>query len=463
MRFYNTLTRKVEEFSSDNEEVKLYCCGPTVYDFAHVGNLRTFLFFDILRRTLLYNGMKVKQVINITDVDDKTIKNSSAAGMALKAYTERYTDYFFEDLNKINVQKADLYPRATENIAEMEAMVLKLMETGYAYEAEDGVYYRVSKFKNYGKLSGIKPSTEAFRIKKDEYDKDSAPDFALWKRWTRDDGDVYWDGKLPKGRPGWHIECSAMALKYLGETIDIHSGAVDLIFPHHENEIAQSESVTGKKFARYWVHPEHLLVNGEKMSKSLHNFYTLRDLEKLGFDPMSFRLLVLDAHYRSHLDFTVESLKKYEKTLDDIEIAINAFDRLKNVPEVEDVDRGIRGLLTEFRNAVNDDFNTHAALEKFFRLIGIMNGMITAGKINEAVRKEVTGAIDEMNSVLGIIKAYEVPKDLIKVAEERKLARERNEWADADTKRSVIKSAGFKIIDLSNLGYIIIKDRKYGR
>lgn len=463
MQLYNTLTKRVEKFSQDpGNEVKMYCCGPTVYDFAHIGNLRTFIFYDVLRRVLTYNDFKVKQVINITDVDDKTIRNAKSTGMGLKEYTEKYTKYFFEDIDRLNIQRAELYPRATENINDMKMMVLKLIEAGYGYTSDDGIYYSVSKFKDYGKLSGIKPSGEGFRIKNDEYDKDSASDFALWKNWSEDDGKVFWESELPKGRPGWHIECSTMAIKYLGETVDIHSGGVDLIFPHHENEIAQSEGVTGKQFVRYWAHGGHLLVDGKKMSKSLHNFYTLRDLEKLGFDPISFRLLILDAHYRSSLDFGIESLKKYERTLDDIDIAVGSFKRFKPSPDGTSDDTP-KTLLQGFDSAINDDFDTHHALEKFFKLVDFINKAIKERKIGESTYKSAAEALDKMNSVLGIIKEYPVSDTVLKLAKEREELRSKNEWGPADAKRNLIKESGFKIIDMDNLDFVVIKDRKYGR
>ena len=465
MQVYNTLTKKVEKFVPiDENEVKLYCCGPTVYDFVHIGNVRTFIFYDIMRRTLLEDGFKVKQVINLTDVDDKTIKNSKLRGMNLDEFTKKYIEYFFEDIDKVNIKRADVYPRATENIEQMKAIVLGLIERGYAYTAEDGIYYSISKFKDYGKLSGAKVGGGVSRIKNDEYDKENATDFALWKNWTDDDGDVYWDDNLPKGRPGWHIECSAMSLRYLGETLDIHSGGVDLIFPHHENEIAQSEAYNDKKFVNYWAHPEHLLVDGKKMAKSLHNFFTLRDLEKRGFDPMSFRLMMLDAHYRSKLDFTFEALKKYEKTLEDIEIALKRLEKLPKTGEMEvKVADSAGSELEEFKTAMNKDFDTHSALLHFFKIINLINEKANKGEINLMEYEEMTAAIQKMNLFVGILKDYTVPEDISKLADERKSLRLNGKWNEADKKRNVIKEAGFKIIDLPNSDYVIIKDRKYGR
>ena len=337
MRVYNTLNKKVENFKSLKEGlVTIYTCGPTVYNYVHIGNLRTFIFYDIVKRAFKLNDYKVKHVMNITDVDDKTIKGAMESRVSLKEYTELYTKYFMEDLEKLNIDMDTKFTKATDNIDEMQKIIAKLLKEGYAYEAEDGIYFKVSNFKDYGKLSGMHVDGNYSRIKNDEYDKENASDFALWKYWDENDGEVYWEGRLKKGRPGWHIECSAMSMKYLGKTIDIHCGAVDLVFPHHENEIAQSESYSKQKFVDYWVHGEHLLVNGQKMSKSLNNFYTLRDLEKQGFNPLSFRLMVIDSHYRNKLDFNFENLKKYEKMLAKIDLSIKALNKVEKYEEKED-------------------------------------------------------------------------------------------------------------------------------
>ncbi|MCL4362347.1 cysteine--tRNA ligase, partial [Candidatus Parvarchaeota archaeon] len=337
MKIYNTLSRNVENFKPLKEGlVTIYTCGPTVYNYVHIGNLRTFIFYDLVKRAFKLNNYKVKHVMNITDVDDKTIRKSMESHVSLKEYTELYTKYFMEDLQKLNIEMDTKFTNATDNIDEMQKIIVKLLKEGYAYEAEDGIYFNVSKFKDYGKLSGMKVNGSYSRIKNDEYDKENASDFALWKYWDENDGKVYWEGIWVKGRPGWHIECSAMSMKYLGKTIDVHCGAVDLIFPHHENEIAQSESYSKQKFVDYWLHGEHLLVNGQKMSKSLGNFYTLRDLEKQGFNPLSFRLMVIDSNYRNKLDFTFENLKKYEKMLAKIDLSVKAFNKTEKYDETED-------------------------------------------------------------------------------------------------------------------------------
>ncbi len=281
LKFYNTLTKRLEEFYTINPgEVRMYTCGPTVYDYAHIGNFRTYIFEDLLRRYLKYKGFRVVQVMNITDVDDKTIRRSREEGVSLEDYTSRYTEAFFEDIDTLRIEHAEFYPRATEHIDDMVALIQKLIKNGYAYQLQGSWYYDVSKFKEYGKLSGVKLDElkPGARVSADEYTKDEVHDFALWKAYTPDDGDVFWETALGRGRPGWHIECSAMSTRYLGNHFDIHTGGVDNIFPHHENEIAQSEAATGEKFVNFWLHSAYLIVEGEKMSKSKGNFYTLRDL-----------------------------------------------------------------------------------------------------------------------------------------------------------------------------------------
>lgn len=462
MRLYNTASRKVEEFIPlSGNDIKMYCCGPTVYDFAHIGNMRTFIMYDMFRRVLAYEGFSIKQVMNITDVDDKTIKNSKTRGMTLKEYTNIYTSAVFEDIKKVNVSEFEEYPRATDNISSMKLIIDDLIKEGYAYKAEDGVYYSISKFKDYGKLSRFDLERSKSRIQSDEYDKSNASDFALWKNWSKEDGEVYWENGLPKGRPGWSIECSAMAIENLGESIDIHCGGVDLIFPHHENEIAQSEAFTGKKFVNYWLHSEHLTVDGKKMSKSLHNFYTLRDLEKLGFDPISFRLFVLDSHYRAKLNFTLQSLKKYEKTLDDIDIALKSFSALPKT-ESEGSNETVENILNNFKSSIEADFDTHSALVEFFKLIETINSEVKKGETSELFYKNSMDAINKMNSVLGVIEEYEIPENVLKIAEERRNMRALGKWEMADTKRREMKEAGFKVIDLKDLNYVIVKNREYG-
>jgi len=455
MELFNTLTRKTEAFKALKEGVvTVYTCGPTVYNYVHIGNLRTFIFYDIVKRAFKLNDYRVKHVMNITDVDDKTIKGSAESGVSLKDYTELYTKYFMEDLEKLNIDMDTKFTKATDNIDEMQKIIVKLIKEGYAYEAEDGIYFNVSKFKNYGKLSGMKVSGNYSRIKNDEYDKESASDFALWKYWKEEDGNVYWEGKLKKGRPGWHIECSAMSMRYLGKTIDIHCGAVDLIFPHHENEIAQSEAYTKQKFVNYWVHGEHLLVNNQKMSKSLGNFYTLRDLEKQGFNPLSFRLMTIDSHYRNKLDFNFENLKKYEKLLAKIDLSIKALNKTAKYEEKEDsysriqTKQKVESELRLFKEAVNNDLNTHEALQHFLSLLDIVDERTKKGKIDSKEFSFISSAISKMNEFLGVYISYEIPPEIIKLAEEREKKRKEKQFSEADIIREQIKEKGYLVVDL---------------
>ncbi len=463
MKIYNTLSKNVEDFKPLKEGVvTIYTCGPTVYNYVHIGNLRTFIFYDIVKRAFKLNDYTVKHVMNITDVDDKTIKGAMESQVSLKEYTELYTKYFIEDLEKLNIDMDITFTKATDNIGEMQEIVANLLEGGYAYEAEDGIYFKVSNFKDYGKLSGMHVNGNYSRIKNDEYDKENVADFALWKYWDENDGNVYWDEKLKKGRPGWHIECSAMSMKYLGKTIDIHCGAVDLIFPHHENEIAQSESYSKQKFVDYWLHGEHLLVNGQKMSKSLNNFYTLRDLEKQGFNPLSFRLMVIDSNYRNKLDFNFENLKKYEKLLAKIDLSIKSLNKIEKYEEKEDsysriqTNQAVEKELEAFKEAVNNDLNTHEALQHFLFLLDLADEKVKKGKIDSKEFSMISNAISKMNSFLGIYLEYEIPNEIIALAEEREKMRKESRFSDADLLREKINEKGYFIADLQNT-FVITK------
>lgn len=464
MELFNTLSKKKEKFNPINgKTVSMYTCGPTVYNYVHIGNLRTFIFYDILKRAFELEGYTVQHVMNLTDVDDKTIKGSQETGTSLEDYTTVYTNYFMEDLKRLNIKDNIKFPKATENIDEMQSIINELLKKGYAYEADDGIYYDVSKFNDYGKLSGMTVNGKYSRIKNDDYDKENAADFALWKYWTENDGKVYWEGKLKKGRPGWHIECSAMSLKYLGKTIDVHCGAVDLIFPHHENEIAQSEAYTGQKFVNYWVHAEHLLVNGQKMSKSLGNFYTLNDLVQQGFNPLSFRLMVLDSHYRNRLDFTFDSLKKYEKLLKKIDLSIKSLEKTEkyegnnNNARVQQIQDQVNKLLENFKAAVNNDLDTHSALVAFFSLLDLCDSTAEKGSIDNLEYKLLKDAVDKMNGFLGVYVEYEIPKDVEELAEKREEFRKQKNFVEADELRERINGKGYYIADLPR-GFVITKN-----
>ena len=463
MEILNTLSRKREKFKAlKDKTVAMYTCGPTVYNYAHIGNLRTFIFYDIVKRAFELNGYRVKHVMNLTDVDDKTIKGSIERGMSLEEYTGLYTKYFMDDLEKLNIKKNIKFAKATENIEKMQTIISKLLREGYAYETDDGIYYKVSAFKDYGKLSGMTVNGKYSRISSDEYDKESAADFALWKYWNEKDGKVFWEGKLKKGRPGWHIECSAMSLKYLGKTIDVHCGAVDLIFPHHENEIAQSESYTKQKFVNYWLHSEHLLVNGQRMSKSLGNFYTLKDLEEQGFNPLSFRLMVMDSNYRNKLDFTLENLRKYEKLLKKIDLSIKSLEKTEKYKEKEDnfsreqVKKRVEKLLLDFKVEINNDFNTHEALISFFYLLDLSDSRIEKGKIDTQEYSMIKDAVLAMNAFFAVYGDYEIPKEIVELAEERESKRKEKKFVEADILREKISEKSYFIADLKN-NYVIAK------
>ena len=463
MKVYNSLSRKIENFKAlEREKVTMYTCGPTVYNYVHIGNLRTFIFYDTVKRAFKLNNYKVKHVMNITDVDDKTIKGAIESKVSLKEYTEMYTKYFIEDLNKLNMDMDTRITKATDNIHEMQKIIVKLVKEDYAYEAEDGIYFNISKFKDYGKLSGMKVDGIYSRIKNDQYDKENASDFALWKYWDVNDGETYWKGELKKGRPGWHIECSAMSMKYLGKTIDIHCGAVDLIFPHHENEIAQSESYSKQKFVNYWLHAEHLLVNNQKMSKSLNNFYTLRDLESQGFNPLSFRLMVIDSHYRNKLDFNFENLRKYEKLLAKIDLSIKALIKVEKYEEKEDnysriqTKQKIDKEIELFKEAVNNDLNTHESLQHFLSLLDLADEKTKKAKVDNKEFLMLSAAIGKMNDFLGVYLAYEIPQEIIALAEEREQKRKQKQFVEADLLREKISENGYFIADLPNT-FVITK------
>lgn len=452
---FNTLTRHKDGFNPiEQGKVKMYTCGPTVYDYAHIGNFRAFLFEDLLKRWLRYRGFKVTHVMNLTDVDDKTIKGSQQKAVPLREFTDFYVKAFFEDIKALNIEPADVYPKATDHIPEMVAIIKTLMAKGYAYRGEDGsIYYAVSKFPDYGKLSHIKVGElkAGARVSQDEYAKEEAQDFALWKAWTPEDGDVFWETELGKGRPGWHIECSAMSMKYLGETFDIHCGGVDNMFPHHENEIAQSEAATGKQFVRYWMHNEHLQVEGKKMSKRLGNFYTLRDLLAKGYDPIVIRYLLLSTHYRQQFNFTFEGL----------DAAKGAIDRLKNLArrlhdsEGKDSEGQIAKLITQvqagFGNAMDDDLNISIALAQLFDFVREVNYLLDDNAVSKEEAAEVGGLLMQFDSVLGVIGKVEVeealPSDIDALVQKREAARKAKNWKEADAIRTQLKAMGIVIED----------------
>ena len=432
----------------------MYTCGPTVYDFAHIGNFRAFLFEDLLKRWLVNRGFKVTHVMNLTDVDDKTIKGSQKQQVPLRQFTDFYVKAFFEDVKALNIQPADVYPKVTDHIPEMVTLIKTLMAKGYAYRGEDGsIYYAISKFPDYGKLSKIKTAElkVGARVSQDEYAKEEAQDFALWKAWTSEDGDVFWETELGKGRPGWHIECSAMSMKYLGETFDIHCGGVDNMFPHHENEIAQSEAATGKKFVNYWMHNEHLLVEGKKMAKRFGNFYTLRDLLAKGYDPIAIRYLLLSTHYRQQFNFTFEGL----------EAAKNAVERLRNfmrrLQDAAGKDSGekIQKLTQQvqegFGMAMDDDLNVSVALAALFDFVREANNLLDANEVSKSEAEKITVAMKRFDEVLGVIGTVSaeatLPKEAEELIEKREEARKARDWKAADEIRVKLTSMGIILED----------------
>jgi cysteinyl-tRNA synthetase len=453
MRIFNTLTRGKEEFAPIREgELRIYTCGPTVYDFAHIGNFRAYVFQDIFKKYMRHLGYKVTHVMNITDVDDKTIKNSMDEGVTLQELTNRYETAFFEDLETLNIEKPDITPRATEHIGDMVRVIEGLMEKGFAYRgSDDSIYFDLSKFKEYGTLAKIKPKKQKSKgIKKDEYEKDEARDFALWKAHTDEDGDVFWDTAIGKGRPGWHIECSTMSTKYLGDTFDIHAGGVDLIFPHHENEIAQSQAATGSKFVNFWLHNEHLLVEGSKMSKSLGNYYTLRDLIEKGRDPRAIRFLLLSTHYRRKLNFTMKALKGAEKTVNKL---IDFIDRLSTAKAGADYNEGLSKITKEtkkkFEEAMDNDIDIRHALSTIFELVRETNKAMDKGEASQENIKEIHALMMEFDSVLGILeeKKDELPVELKDLLEKREQARGEKDFKTADEIRDELFDRGVVLED----------------
>ncbi len=393
VHLFNTLARSKERFIAiEHGHVKMYTCGPTVYDYSHIGNMRAFIFEDLLKRWLEYRGFKVTHVMNLTDVDDRTIKAARIQGIPIKQHAERFIQVFFEDVTTLGIERADIYPKATDHIPEMVVLVKKLIDKGYAYRSEDGsIYFSISKFKDYGKLARIQVSElkAGARVKVDDYEKEEASDFVLWKAWDPEDGDVFWNTEIGKGRPGWHIECSAMSMKYLGETFDIHCGGVDNLFPHHENEIAQSEAATGKKFVNYWLHNEHLLVEGKKMAKRLGNYFTVRDLTAKGYDPIAIRYLMISTHYRQQLNFTFEGLDAAGKTLDRLRNFMNRLMEADGKASGHALQQLVETVRTGFEEAMDDDLNISVALAHLFDFVRDVNNLLDKGLLGREEAKEI--------------------------------------------------------------------------
>jgi cysteinyl-tRNA synthetase len=465
IRLHNTLSGIVEPFVPQKPgEVGIYTCGPTVYDYAHIGNFRTFVFQDILRRFLLLRGFKLNHVMNLTDVDDRIIANSAAAGVSIRDYTEKFVQAFFADCRTLSVESPEHWIRATDHIDDMVVLIQKLQQNTYTYPSEGSIYYRITKFKDYGKLSKVDLSgiQSGARVDNDRYEKESARDFALWK--APKPGEHFWETAIGAGRPGWHIECSAMAMKYLGETIDIHTGGIDLAFPHHENEIAQSEAATGKKFVRYWLHAEHLLVEGEKMSKSAGNFFTLRDLFSKGYKPSALRFALASVPYRRQLNFTFDGLQQ----------ATSSVERLRNFASrlsTEKFPAGHQPGMAEriakadddFDGGLADDLNTAQALAAMFDFVREANTAMDKGDFRQGDVSAAQKFLSDFDRVFAVVQDNDAEKlkaigyaddsaspsdlEIEKLIAERQAARQRRDFAASDRIRLELTERGIILED----------------
>lgn len=458
LKVYNTLSRSKEEFEPlEKDMVGMYCCGPTVYDVPHLGNYRSFVMSDNIRRYLQYLGYRVKLVMNITDIDDKTIEKSEELGIPLSEYTRKYEKIFFEGLKELNVLPADHYPRATENVDAMLKIVGDLEEKGLAYERGGSVYFDVSEFDGYGKLSRVDMGKikVGATVDVDEYDRDSPRDFALLKKSTDSEVErgIYYESKWGKVRPGWHIECSALSMKFIGPSIDIHTGGVDLIFPHHENEIAQSESCTGRMFVKYWIHGEHLMVNGEKMSKSLGNYVTLEDLLR-EYSGNIVRYMFISTHYRKILDYTGEfaqnAKSNYEKlrnAYENLLFALGTSDEDETTGD-KDLLEEIRQVEARFKAAMDDDFNNPLAVGVFHELAKYVNRYLLVGR-NQTVLEKAKNTFDSISSIFGLKFPEPIPllPEQVKMIRDREEARESKDWARADEIRLKLKEQGITLED----------------
>jgi cysteinyl-tRNA synthetase len=461
LALFNSETKSLENISLSNgfPRLSLYTCGPTIYDYAHIGNFRTYVFEDLLKRTLKLFGFPVVHVMNLTDVDDKTIRGANAEKITLKEYTDRYAKAFFSDLEALNLIKADHYPAATDYIPKMIQIIQELMNKGVAYRSKDeSIYYDISKCPTYGRLSHLTPEhlmpCASHRLSMDEYDKEHVCDFVLWKAYDPErDGPIYWDSPFGKGRPGWHIECSAMSLALLGETIDIHVGGVDNMFPHHENEIAQSELYTGKRFVRYWLHSEHLLVDNKKMSKSLGNFYTVRQLLDKKVSPKALRFFLLQTHYRVQMNFTLEGLEAAHNT---VERLMSFRWRLEQQAQIQDTalqSSSITDLLqrtmNRFISGLAEDLNIAHSLAALFDMVREINILLDNQQLTQKDADACLHLLQSVDSVLGVIyfTEAETPQFLMDLALQRQTARQERQWGKADELRKEIESNGYLVED----------------
>lgn len=454
LRFYNTLTQKVEEFvPMDGKTVRMYTCGPTVYNYVHIGNLRTFTFQDLLRRWLKVRGYQLMHVMNITDVDDKIIRDAGKAGMSLKDFTAIYEKAFLDDIGKLRLEGPEQIARATEHIDEMVTFIEQLTERGFTYKSDGSTYFSIAKFPEYGKLShqdfsGIKVGA---RVDVDEYDKDNARDFVLWK--TKKDGEPSWDTPIGDGRPGWHIECSCMAMAYLGETLDIHAGGIDLTFPHHENEIAQSEALTGKQFARYWLHSEHLSVDWTKMSKSLGNIYTLRDIVEMGYTPEALRYALASVPYRKKLNFTFDGLKAAQTSIERLR---NYKLRLETAIFGEGTNEALlartREAMVRFDESLDDDLNTAEALAAIFEYVRDTNTAMDSGEFLAGNAAPALDLLQRFDSIFDVLRPTTADgglsdAEIEALVAERTQAKKQKNFKRADEIRNQLLEVGVIVED----------------
>jgi cysteinyl-tRNA synthetase len=456
LKFFNTLSGQLEEFRPITEgEVRLYICGPTVWDYAHIGNFRSLAVFgDLLRRYLKYKGYRLTHVMNITDIEDRIIKFSREQGKTIDEYTAKYIAALWEDFDALGAERPEITPQATRHIPEMVDIIKRLEEKGHAYRSDGSYYYRITSFPDYGKLSKINFAGNiagaSERVDTDKYEKEDARDFALWKAQDEPD-EPAWDTALGKGRPGWHIECSAMSMKYLGETFDIHAGGIDLVFPHHENEIAQSEGATGKQFARYWLHAEHLKVEGESMSKTRGNYYTFRDLRDKGFDPFAIRYLLLSVPYNKQLNFTFDGLRGAEKTVESLRtFRARLRDARAEAGSNPEVKAAAARALEQFEAGMDEDLNTSVALAAIHDLKTEVNKALDGCTLREDDRAEVLALVERFNSVLNIFpeeQAVLLDEEIQRLIDERQQARHRRDFARADEIRDQLASLGITLED----------------
>jgi cysteinyl-tRNA synthetase len=470
LQLHNTFSGKIEPFVTLKPgQVGMYTCGPTVYDYAHIGNYRTFVFQDILRRFLKWRGFKLNHVMNLTDVDDRIIANATAAGVGIREYTEKFVQAFFADCKTLSIESPEHWIRATDHVSDMVALIETLQKNTYTYPSEGSIYYRITKFKDYGRLSKVDLSgiQAGARVDNDRYEKESARDFALWK--APKPGEHFWETPIGAGRPGWHIECSAMAMKYLGDTLDIHTGGIDLAFPHHENEIAQSEAATGKQFVRYWLHAEHLLVEGEKMSKSLGNFFTLRDLFAKGYKPSALRFALASVPYRRQLNFTFDGLQQATSSVERLR---NFAARLRNEKFPAGNQPGMAARIAkaadDFDAGLSDDLNTAQALAAVFDFVREANTAMDKADFRQgdvAAAVEFQGSFDKVFAVLEDNDAEKLKAvgfgggetglsdaEIEKLVAERQAARARRDFAASDRVRKELSDRG-----------IILEDTKDGK